>query len=90
MVQFKRAEGVSLLWLDEENAVVENPALGLVHVVNHVAGKVLELMDSRTSDQIAELLAGLYSVEARAIVEDVRKLLEEYESLHIATKHTNL
>lgn len=90
MVQFKRAEGVSLLWLDEENAVVENPALGLVHVVNHVAGKVLELMDSRTPDQIAELLAGLYSVEARAIVEDVRKLLEEYESLHIATKHTNL
>lgn len=90
MDHFERAEGVSLLWLDEENAVVENPALGLVHVVNHVAGKVLELMDGRTAEQIAELLADLYCVDARAILEDIRRLLEEYESLHIATKHTNM
>jgi UDP-N-acetylmuramyl pentapeptide synthase len=62
--------------------LVHHPAGGQVHVLNEVAGRILELCDgTRSTDQIVAAIVEETNEKAAIVGPDVAALLERFEAL---------
>lgn len=68
--------------------LVHDVATGKVHVLNEVAGRVLELCDgSRSAQAIAEDIAGATGEDIAIVGPDVDAVLEQFASFELLLKN---
>jgi hypothetical protein len=70
-----------MTWLDESHAAIECVQTGLVHVVNHTAAKVFELLKSHGLLEITQIISEECKADPWMVALDVREVLEQYEAL---------
>jgi len=86
MYRYHKGEHISITWLSDDEAAVEDSRQGLVHIVNHVGARVLEVADGHSLAEIADSIVEMYSADLEQVLKDVRKVLEDFAELKIITK----
>ena len=78
-----KAENLEIRKVGDE-VLVHDPAHGKVHVLNAIAGAILELCDgTRTSAEIASSIAAATGADLAVVSRDLAAILQEFSSLQI-------